>query len=133
MRIAARLEPVVEGVCRGRALVVRGKLSFYGEVDPVSGVIRGLGVSVAGRVLFIEGTRGSTVGPYVMYALRRRGAAPACIVSAEIEPLLVVGAVISETPLYRLLDPYDAVTGLVDGRIVGVAEHGDEVILVVEE
>ncbi|GEM_PF-1828423 len=104
--IRARLElrGLVEGTASGELLVLRSPLSFYGEVDPETGRIHGVGDSLAGRLLVIPSTRGSTVGPYVLYALSRKGLAPCGIVVSEAEPLLVAGAVLAEIPLAAGID-----------------------------
>ena len=129
-RLRLRVRDIVPGRCSGEALVVPGRLSFYGEVDAETGLVRGLGESLSGRVLFIRGMRGSTVGPYVLYALSRRGRGPRCIVAGEAEPMLVAAAVIAETPLLLLLDSYDLLEPFY-GRVVAV-EHvvGEGVVVV---
>ena len=92
------LRGLVEGRACGPLLIVDRSISFYGEVDPDTGVLKGVG-SIAGKILVFRGSRGSTVGPYIMYALRRRGLAPAGIVVSKAEPMLVAGAVLAEIPL----------------------------------
>lgn len=99
-----RLRGLVEGEAEAEPLVVREPLSFYGEVDPETGLVHGVGETLAGRLLVAPGTRGSTVGPYVLYALSRRGRAPAGIVVCRAEPLLVAGAVMANVPLAAGLD-----------------------------
>ena len=99
-----RLRGLVEGEAEAEPLVLLEPLSFYGEVDPETGAVHGAGESLAGRLLIAPGTRGSTVGPYVLYALSRRGRAPAGIVVCRAEPLLVAGAVMANVPLAAGLD-----------------------------
>ncbi|KSW11710.1 hypothetical protein CF15_02520 [Pyrodictium occultum] len=99
-----KLRGIVEGNGSGETLVVHGRLSFYGEVDPERGTLTD-GRSIAGRVLIMEGGRGSTVGPYILYALARRGLAPSAIAVVEAEPILVAGAVMASVPLASGLPP----------------------------
>ncbi|MDK2383610.1 MAG: DUF126 domain-containing protein, partial [Candidatus Korarchaeota archaeon] len=98
---AYRGRGLVEGVARGPALVVRGRVSFLGDVDPERGVLRLSSgpAGLAGRVLVVEGGRGSTVGSYVIYGLARRGLAPAAMVVVEAEPIIVAGCVLGGIPL----------------------------------
>ncbi|ABM81447.1 aconitase X swivel domain-containing protein [Hyperthermus butylicus] len=92
------LRGLVEGRACAPLLIVDRSISFYGEVDPDTGVLKGVG-SIAGKILVFRGSRGSTVGPYIMYALRRKGLAPAGLIVPKAEPMLVAGAVLAEIPL----------------------------------
>ena len=62
------------------------------------------GESVAGRVLVFPTGKGSTVGSYSLYRLAKAGLAPAAIVNAESEPIVAVGAIISEIPMVDQVD-----------------------------
>jgi len=78
-------------------------ISFFGGVDPESGVVveRGHeleGQSIAGKVLVFPTGKGSTVGSYTLYRLKHNGAAPAAIVNAECETITAVGCIIAEIP-----------------------------------
>lgn len=95
---------LVEGQDRGRLLITAEPISFYGGVDPETGVIveRGhelRGLSVAGAVLVFPYGKGSTVGSYTLLRLSKRGKAPAGIVNVESEPIVVVGCVLGRIPL----------------------------------
>jgi hypothetical protein len=50
-------------------------------------------------VLVFPTGKGSTVGSYVLYRLQKNGQAPAAIINAESEPIIAVGAIISEIPM----------------------------------
>jgi predicted aconitase with swiveling domain len=114
------LRGLVEGVGEGPLLVRLTPISFYGEVDPSTGTLYG-GDSIAGHLLVVPGSRGSTVGPYILYALSKRGLAPSGIVVLKAEPLLVAGAVLAEIPLAEGL-PKNALSELASrachGRLV---------------
>ncbi len=75
------------------------------------------GKSIKGKILVFPHGKGSTVGSYVMYQLKKNGAAPAAIINLETEPIVAVGAIISEIPLVDMLEknPYEL---LKDGNIV---------------
>ncbi len=87
------------GVIDGELVVYREPLSFLGDVDGRSGVIRTINVSIAGKVLAIPSSRGSTVGPYVMYQLSKYGKAPLAILSVKADTMLVIGAVMAQIPI----------------------------------
>jgi predicted aconitase with swiveling domain len=100
---------VSKGTGRGALLISPAPISFLSGVDPESGVIVETGhplkgESVAGRVLVFPFGKGSTVGSYVLYALRRNGVAPAGIVNAEAEPIITVGAIIAGIPMIDHLE-----------------------------
>ena len=92
------------GCASGPALVTREAISFLGNVDAATGVVvdpaHGLfGQSIAGKVLIFPGGKGSTVGSYVIYQLKKRGLAPAAMINIRSEPIVAVGAIISGIPL----------------------------------
>ena len=94
---------IYEGVAEGEALVTAQGISFFGGVDPDSGVIveRGHeleGQSIAGRVLVFPRGKGSTVGSYTLYRLKHNGMAPLAITNAECETITAVGCIIAEIP-----------------------------------
>ena len=94
---------IFSGTAEGDALVTSMGLSFYGGVDPESGLVveRGHeleGQSIAGKVLVFPTGKGSTVGSYTLYRLKKNGLAPAAIVNAECETITAVGCIIAEIP-----------------------------------
>jgi hypothetical protein len=101
-------------------------ISFFGGVDPETGIIveRGhelAGQSIAGKVLAFPTGKGSTVGSYTLYRLRRAGLAPAAIVNAECETIIAVGCIIAEIPCVDQIP----LAGLVPGaRVIVDGTHG---------
>jgi predicted aconitase with swiveling domain len=100
---------VVGGFAEGEALVSRDSVSFYGGVDPDRGVISEpghacYGESVAGKVFLFPTGKGSTVGSYVIYRMKKQGTAPAAIINVETEAILATGCVISSIPLVDKLE-----------------------------
>ena len=127
---------VVAGRAQGLALVSAQPISFFGGLDPDSGVVieRGHeleGEKVTGKVLVFPRGKGSTVGSYVIYAMKRKGTAPAAIVNVETEPIIASGCVLAEIPLVDKLDrnPVEVIrTGnfvrvLADKGVVEVEEN----------
>ncbi len=94
---------IARGRAEGLALCTFQGISFFGGVDPDTGLVvepghELAGQSVAGRILVFPSGKGSTVGSYTLYRLRKNGLAPAAIVNAECETITAVGCIISEIP-----------------------------------
>ena len=94
---------IYRGTAEGEALVTNMGISFFGGVDPDTGVIveRGHeleGQSIAGKVLVFPTGKGSTVGSYTLYRLQYNGKAPLAIVNHECEPITAVGCILAEIP-----------------------------------
>ncbi len=91
------------GHAEGEALVTHQGISFYGGVDPDTGVVLEKGHelegrSIAGKILVFPTGKGSTVGSYTLYRLRFAGTAPAAIVNADCETITAVGCILAEIP-----------------------------------
>ncbi len=119
---------IFSGSAAGPALVTSQGISFFGGVDPDTGVIveRGHeleGQSLAGKVLVFPTGKGSTVGSYTLYRLKRAGKAPAAILNAECETITAVGCILAEIPCVDHLP----VERLHSGAAVMVA--GDTVVV----
>jgi predicted aconitase with swiveling domain len=107
---------IYKGKAEGEALVTTQPISFYGGVDPNTGVVieKGhelQGVSVKGKILVFPQGKGSTVGSYTLYRLKKNGVAPACMVNRECETIIAVGAIISEIPTIDKIDITQIKTG----------------------
>ncbi len=96
---------VAKGVAAGKALVSRQRISFLGAVEPTTGVVVDkthdlYGKGVASRVLVFPGGKGSTVGSYVIYQLKKHGKSPAAMVILDrsADTIVAVGAIIAEIP-----------------------------------
>jgi predicted aconitase with swiveling domain len=94
---------IAPGCAEGVTLVSRAGISFFGGVDPDSGVVveKGHpleGQSIAGRVLVFPTGKGSTVGSYTLYRRKKNGKAPAAIINAECETIIAVGCIIADIP-----------------------------------
>lgn len=111
MKLTGRV--IFEGTADGAALVSKMGISFFGGVDPENGVIveKGHeleGQSIAGRVLVFPTGKGSTVGSYTLYRLKKNGKAPAAIINHECETITAVGSIIAEIPCvdHIKMDPF---------------------------
>ena len=58
--------------------------------------------SIKNKILIFPRGKGSTVGSYVIYALKKEGNAPLAIINAEAEPIVAVGAIISDIPMFEV-------------------------------
>lgn len=100
---------IFPGQASGEALVSRLPISFYGGVDPDLGIITEAGhdlegLSIAGKVLVFPTGKGSTVGSYILYQLKKNGQAPAAIINADCETITAVGCIIAEIPCIDRVD-----------------------------
>jgi len=117
---------VVSGTAEGEALVSSDPVSFYGGVDPDTGIIIEpghalCGKCITGKVFVFPTGKGSTVGSYVIYRMKKQGTAPVAIVNVETEAILATGCVMSSIPLVDKLD-LDPIKTLNTGmrlRVVG--------------
>ncbi|MBM2710957.1 DUF126 domain-containing protein [Mesorhizobium caraganae] len=116
----------------GEALVLTAPISFWGGVDPQSGRIADVrhpqhGETIAGRVLFLPGTIGSSSASAVLMELVHNGHAPAALVLHEPDAILLLGLIVGRemgwrTPVALRLER-DAFAAY-RGRRVSVADDG---------
>jgi len=97
------------GQAEGVALVSPEPVGFFGMIDAETGIVTEAGhplegESVVGRVLVFPTGKGSTVGSYSLYRLAKAGLAPVAIINLESEPIVAVGAIISEIPMVDHVD-----------------------------
>lgn len=100
MKTGSEATLLVQNDTRGQVLTCREGLSFWGGVDPDTGVIIDThhpdhGASLAGRIVLMPTSRGSCSGSGVLLQLARNEQAPAALVFREPEDILTLGAIIS--------------------------------------
>ena len=100
---------ISKGKGEGEALTTVQPISFYGGVDPNTGVVieKGhelQGQTVKGKILVFPTGKGSTVGSYTLYRMKKNGTAPAGMINRECETVVAVGAIISEIPCVDKVD-----------------------------
>ncbi|MEO9339606.1 DUF126 domain-containing protein [Mesorhizobium sp. SB112] len=115
----------------GPALVLSAPISFWGGVDPKTGHISDvrhpqLGENIAGKVLFLPGTIGSSSASAVLLELIHSGNAPAAIVLHEPDAILLLGLIVAremgwQTPVALQLDrkEFASLTGQVEISAAG--------------
>jgi len=129
MRLKGR--KIVGGNAEGELIVSQRPLSFLGGVDPETGIVTDAesdikGQSIAGKILAFPRGKGSTVGSYVIYALKKNGKAPKAIIVGEAETIVATGAIIANIPMVDGIDVSKLRTG---SRVRVNAEAGEIEIL----
>ncbi|MCW3133331.1 MAG: DUF126 domain-containing protein [Methanophagales archaeon] len=124
MKIKGR--SISKGVATGEALISKQKISFLGAVDPATGIIVDKSLDVYGkeitnRILIFPGGKGSTVGSYIIYLLKKHGKSPCAMISHRADTIVAVGAIIAEIPVVDSLeiDP-------IEGELI---QDGQEVLV----
>lgn len=121
---------IYPGKVKGKAIVSPEPVGFYGGVDVKTGEIIESGHplegrSIKGKILVFPHGKGSTVGSYIIYGLKKLGNAPLAIVTENIDTVTAVGVIISEIPCIDGVD----IKKIRDGDIIEVDAEKGEVIL----
>ena len=107
---------IYKGIAEGEAIVTKDGISFYGGVDPDTGKVVEVGhelegQSITGRILVFPTGKGSTVGSYTLYRMKKNNTAPAAIVNRQIDTIVAVGCIISEIPCVDKIEVNQIKTG----------------------
>lgn len=91
---------LIPGEASGQVLWLTTDISFWGGVDPCSGMIidqrhRQSGEYLKDRVLVVRRSIGSSSGSSVLLELFRRGCAPSGIILAEADLVISLGVVVA--------------------------------------
>jgi len=116
------------GYGKGVAIVSDKPISFFGDVDRTTGRIVNkelniYGKSLKGKILVAPCGRGSTVGAWVIYALKKNKVAPAAIVLEKSDTVIASGCIIAGIPLIDQISPPPQ-SIIAEGDIVEVLEDG---------
>ncbi|UCE12853.1 MAG: DUF126 domain-containing protein [Candidatus Heimdallarchaeota archaeon] len=122
---------IFQGKVEGEALVTKDGISFYGGVDPDTGIVveKGHeleGKSITDKILVFPTGKGSTVGSYVIYQMAKTGKGPMALILQECEAIVAVGCIIGEIPCVDQIDTTKITTGstLTVDAGAGVVEVG---------
>jgi predicted aconitase with swiveling domain len=90
---------VVPGLAKGEVLTTLQPISFWGGVDPASGLVNDprhelFNQSVAGKILAFPFGKGSSTGSLIILELARVNKSPAAIVNVRTEPILATGPIV---------------------------------------
>jgi len=104
------------GKAEGEAIVSKEPIGFYGGIDAKTGIVieKGHeleGQSVKSKILVFPQGKGSTVGSYVIYGLKKNGVAPAAIVNQETETIVATGVILAGIPCVDKIDISKIKTG----------------------
>ncbi len=110
---------ISKGIAEAEALVTKQPISFYGGVNPDTGIVieRGHeleGKNIKGKILVFPNGKGSTVGSYTLYRMKKNNVAPAGMINKECETIVAVGAIISDIPCVDKID----ISKIENGQII---------------
>lgn len=115
------------GKAEGEAIVSPEPIGFYGGIDAKTGIVieKGHpleGKNVKGKILVFPNGKGSTVGSYVIYGLKKNGVAPKAIINKETETIVATGVILAGIPCVDQIDIGEIKTG---DRIIVDADNGE--------
>ena len=95
---------ISKGIATGELIISKEPISFLGGVNPETGEIIDPNHELKGKfindkILFIPGGKGSTVGSYVLFQMKKNNVAPLGIICLKAEPIIATGAIMSEIPM----------------------------------
>ncbi|MFE3845475.1 DUF126 domain-containing protein [Thermoplasmatota archaeon] len=97
------------GKCKGAAIVSKEPIGFYGGVDLETGIIIEKnhpleGKSIKNKILVFPCGKGSTVGSYVIYGLKKNNVSPLGIINEETETIVATGVILAGIPCIDKID-----------------------------
>ncbi len=97
------------GKAKGEAIISPEPIGFYGGIDAKTGIVIEKGHPLEGKcvtdkILVFPCGKGSTVGSYVIYGLKKNGVAPAGIVNKETETIVATGVILAGIPCVDQID-----------------------------
>lgn len=123
---------VSKGKASGELITSNESISFLGGVNPETGEIIDpnhelKGQSIKDKILFIPGGKGSTVGSYVIFQMKKNNTAPKAIICLKAEPIIATGAIMSDIPM---VDSPSDVNELLTGVSVEVDSDKGEIKII---
>jgi len=129
--MTGRAQSILPGQAEAEVLACNEPISFWGGVDPATGLVIDVhhplaGQSIAGKILVMPGTRGSCTGSGVLLDMVLNGRGPAALVFAEPEDVVTLGAMIGAAmfgkplPVLRLTP--DAFAALAQSKTARITE-----------
>ena len=123
---------IAKGKDSGELIVSNEPISFLGGVDPETGIVIDpnhelKGQSIKDKVLFIPWGKGSTVGSYVKFQIKKNNTAPKAIICLNADTIIATGALMSDIPM---VDSPEVTDKLKNGDLVEVeGDNGKIAIL----
>lgn len=99
----------MKGKAEGEALVTREPISFYQGINPETGVVIEKnheleGTNISGKILVFPMEKGSSAGAFHLYEMVKCKTAPKGIINLKADPIIALGAIISNIPMVDRLD-----------------------------
>lgn len=100
------VEILIEGSAFGPLLVLEAPISFWGGVDPKTGIIVDVrhpqcGERITETILFLPGIKGSSSSSSIFLELIYGGKAPAGLLMRECDAILLLGSVVATEMGYQ--------------------------------
>ena len=121
---------IYPGNVEGEAIVSKEPIGFYGGIDAKTGIVIEKGHELEGenvkdKILVFPFGKGSTVGSYVIYGLKKNGVAPKAIVNKETETIVATGVILAGIPCVDGIEIEQIKTGdkLKVNADEGIVEH----------
>jgi predicted aconitase with swiveling domain len=123
---------LIDGDAEGPLLRLAEPISFWGGVDPATSRLTDPrhpqhGIAIAGTVLALAATRGSSSSSAIMLELLSRGIAPAALLLGEPDAILALGIIVGREMGYPTIPvlalPAAAQARLPDG-VIRIARGG---------
>ncbi len=130
MALSIVANPLIDGVADGPAMVLSAPISFWGGVNPTSGLIVQAahperGQCIAGRVLCLPELIGSSSSSAVMLELLHAGMAPRALLLASRDAILPLGVIVAEEMGWPTIPVLECdLVGIVNGDGVTVSAGG---------
>jgi phosphomecalonate degydratase small subunit len=104
------------GRVEGIAIISNEPIGFYGGIDAKTGIVIEKshpleGKSVRDKILVFPCGKGSTVGSYVIYGLKKNNVAPVGIINKETETIVATGVILAGIPCVDHIDISKIKTG----------------------
>lgn len=130
-KIILRGRKISGGKVTGEALTTTQGISFFGGVNPDTGVVTESGhelegKKISGKILVFPKGKGSTVGSYAIYRMKKQGTAPLALINEECETIVAVGAIISQIPCVDKINTKK----IKSGQLVSI--DGEKGVVVIE-
>jgi uncharacterized protein len=115
---------ISQGVAVGEAIVSKNALSFFGNININTGIIEDKSnflykSSVAGKILVMSHSKGSTASTWAICRLKENESAPAAIIIGKADTILISGAIIAKIPCVDNFE-FDPTEKLKTGQTVKV-------------
>jgi predicted aconitase with swiveling domain len=120
---------LVAGEATGAVLRLAAPISFWGGVDPTDGRITDPrhpdhGASIAGHVLVLPATIGSSSSSAILLELLAAGKGPAALILGDVDAILVLGVLVAGEMGYGTIPVLEGATDLSTGRRVAITADG---------